>query len=190
MSSLGIVLLLIIFIFIIDYPNIFIPVILITGGILFVKGTKAYNQLTEKEKKAIKTKDRAWRKYNEVKSMVNFPVETHIVHYIKGDATILKGSLQMWIQDEYLCFFPFVTSIDEINSTNMDIEKSIFLLQIAIDDIKYYSIKSNKFVVLVYFVKNEECFMSFAKRDYAVFEKLLPEKAYSYLGKKRTMGKI
>ncbi|QQY78897.1 hypothetical protein EDD65_10450 [Keratinibaculum paraultunense] len=184
MSSLGIVLLLIIFIFIVDYPNIFIPVILVIGGILFIKSTRAYNQLTDKEKKTIKAKDRVWRKYNEIKSMINFPIETHIVHYIKGDSNILKGSLHMWVQDKNLCFFPFIASIDGANSISMDIEKNIFLLQIAIDDIEYYSIKSDKFTVLVYAVKGEKHFMFFTKRDYVVFENLLPGKAYSYLDKK------
>lgn len=183
LSSLGIILLLIIFIFVIDYPSIFIPIILVIGGILFIKAKWTQDQRIKKEREAIEAEARVWEKYEEIRSQIDFPIETHIVYYKEGDVNILKGNLQMWVQDGMLCFFPFVTSVDE----TIDVEEKVSLVQILIDDIEHYFVESNKSTILNYRVKGEDYSMLFAKNDYPIFEKLLPSKAYSYSDKKKTV---
>lgn len=183
LSSLGIILLLIIFIFVIDYPNIFIPIILIIGGVLFIKIKHTQDQLIKKEKEAIEAKDRAWEKYKEIKSQVDFPIETYIVYYKEGDVNILKGNLQMWVQDGMLCFFPFITSIDEI----IDMEEKVSLVQILIDDIEHYFLKSDNSTVLNYRKKGKSYSMFFAKNDFFKFKKLIPEKIYCNRDKEITV---
>lgn len=174
LQSLVMVFLLIILMFVIDYPKVFIPILLIIGSILFIKIKLDRDQILKEEREIAQAKDRAWEKYFNIKSKITFPVETHIVQYRGGDANIVKGNLQMWVQEGKLCFFPFITAINE----SMDIQ-DVGLFKILIDDIEHYFMNPDQETVLNYYHEGKNYSMIFANRDYKIFKKLLPEKAYS-----------
>ena len=80
----------------------------------------------------------------------------------------------MWVQEGKLCFFPFITAINE----SMDIQ-DVGLFKILIDDIEHYFMNPDQETVLNYYHEGKNYSMIFANRDYKIFKKLLPEKAYS-----------
>jgi hypothetical protein len=170
-----IIILLILLLFTWEYPRIFIPIIVLTSGVLFISVKKVNNKILEEEKAIEEAKERFWEKYDEIKSKINIPVETRIVHYKEGDANILNGNLQAWVEDDMLCFFPFVLSLDE----TIDIDEKINLLKIFIDDIDYITRDGNDGkTILKYYFRDKDYSMIFTSRDYMILKEMFPEKAY------------
>ena len=174
MKSVLVILSLLLLLFIVEYPKIFIPLIILTSSILFFRAKKVNDRMLKEEQIISESIEKSSNIYNKIKSEIDIPIETHIVHYKGGDVNILEGNLQVWLKDDMLHFFPFIPVIDK----PLDIEDKVYLFKINIRDITCFSRNMGKETILKYSNKGEDYSMLFSSRDYLIFKEIIPNKAY------------
>ncbi|NMA85806.1 MAG: hypothetical protein GX968_00610 [Tissierellia bacterium] len=185
MRTIIVIIFLLLLLLTIEYPNIFLPLIILTGTILFFTIRRTKNKLQEEEQLISKAINETANLYRRLKSQIDIPVETRIVHYKGGDTKILEGNLQIWLRDGILYFFPFIPVIDR----PIDIQNKVYLLEINIKDIEYFfrEEKKGRDIVLKFSNKGEDYSMIFSHRDYRIFKEIMPDKDLYSLKKE---GKI
>lgn len=174
LKSVLVILSLLLLLFIVEYPKIFIPLVILTSVVLFIMAKKANDRILKEEQIISQSIEKSSKIYNKIKSQIDIPSETRIVHYKGGDVNILEGNLQVWLRDGILYFFPFIPVIDE----PLDIEDKVYLFKINIRDITYFFSNMGKETILKYSNKGEDCSMVFLGRDYLIFKEILPNKVY------------
>ncbi len=171
-----IIILLILLLFVFEYPKIFIPIIAFSVGVAIISVKKINNKILKEERTIAEAKKRFGEKYDEIRSRVTIPAETRIVYYKEGDANILNGNLQAWIEDSTLCFFPFIISLDEAK----DIDEKVKLFKILINDINSITRDDeDKKTILKYYFNGKGYSMIFSNKDFNILKEMLPEKACS-----------
>lgn len=184
MKTIIVIMLLLLLILIIEYPSIVLPLIVFTGTILFFIIRRTRSKLEKEEKLISKAINETSNKYKGLKSEIDIPVETRIVHYKSGDTKLLEGNLQIWFRDGILHFFPFIPVINR----PIDIQNRVYLLEINIKDIECFFREESKEIdtILKYSNRGEDYFMIFSHRDYRIFKEIIPEKDLSLNLKKYT----
>lgn len=174
-SIIAIILLLLLFLTI-EYPTIFLPLIIFIGAMLFFFIRRARSKLEREEQMISRAIRETSNIYKEIKSQIDIPVETRIVHYKGGDTEILEGNLQIWFRDGVLHFFPFIPVINR----PIDIQNKVYLLQVDIKDIEYFFKEESKErnTVLKYSNEEENYSMMFSNKDYRIFKEIMPDKDY------------
>ena len=185
MRTFALITLLLLLLLTIEYPSIFLPIIILTSAILFFIIRRTKNKFEEEEERISKAINESSNLYKILKSQIDIPIETRIVHYKGGDAKILEGNLQIWLRDEILHFFPFIPVVDK----PIDIQNQVYLLEINIKDIEYYfkEEKKGRDTILKFSNKGEDYSMIFSHKDYRIFKEIVPDKALYVLEKE---GKI
>lgn len=174
-----IVILLILLLFIFEYPKIFIPIIAFSVGVVLISVKKINNRILKEERTIAEAKKRFGEKYDEIRSKVTIPAETRIVYYKEGDANILNGNLQAWIEDGTLCFFPFIISLDGTK----DIDEKVNLFKILVNDIDSITRDvEDKKTILKYCLNGRSYSMIFSNKDFNILKEMLPEKVCSPIG--------
>lgn len=184
MKELVAIILLLSFPLTIRYPFIFIPIYLILGSLIYYIVSKTSHEIERENEKISHSIREATSKYEKLKLEVDIPTETRIVYYEKGDENILEGSLQTWLQEGVLYFFPFIPIIDK----PINIDRKVYLLKININNIEYFSKDKKAGTILKYINKGQEYEMVFSNRDYKVFKELIGGKDYKLFKKENKVG--
>lgn len=174
MKSIVAIILLLLLLLITEYPNILLPLIILIGIILFFIIRRTKNELEKEEQVISKAISETSNMYKELKSGIDIPTETRIVHYKGGDIGILEGNLQIWFRDDILHFFPYIPVINR----PIDIQDKVYLLKINIKDIDYFFKEESRGrdTILKYSNRGQEYSMVFSNRDYRIFKEIMPDK--------------
>lgn len=177
LKSAIVILLLLLLLLIVEYPTIFIPLVILVGGVLFIIIKRAYDKVLKEERAISEAIEESSDIYKKIRSEIDIPVETRIVYYKGGDVGILEGSLQVWLKDGMLCFFPFVPVIDE----PVDIKDKVYLFKINIRDIECFCKRENRGrdTILKYSNKGKDYLMEFSNKDYRIFKEVIPDKVFT-----------
>jgi len=178
LRSAIIIILLLLLLLIIEYPTIFLPLIVSIGGILFIIIKRTSNKIAREEQAISQSIEESSNIYKKIKSEIDIPIETRIVYYKDGDVGILKGSLQLWLKDGVLHFFPFIPVINK----PIDIRNKVYLLKINVRDIEYFSREESRGrdTILKYSHKGQDYLMIFSNKDYRIFKEIIPDKDFDF----------